>query len=62
MVAWTKVGKARSQCVYVDLVTGDLHPAIEGGLNKNLGTGKGYLGRLAERDPARSGFTKSGAQ
>jgi hypothetical protein len=22
----------------------DLHPAIEGGLNKNLGTGKGYLG------------------
>jgi len=37
---------------YVDLVTGDLHPAIEGGLNKNLGTGKGYLGRLAERDPA----------
>ena len=47
---------------YVDLVTGDLHPAIEGGLNKNLGTGKGYLGRLAERDPARSGFTKSGAQ
>ena len=47
---------------YVDLVTGDLHPAIEGGLNKNRGTGKGYLGRLAERDPARSGFTKSGAQ
>jgi len=47
---------------YVDLVTGDLHPAIEGGLNKNLGTGKGYLGRLAERDPARSGFAKSGAQ
>jgi len=25
---------------YVDLVTGDLHPAIEGGLNKNLGTGR----------------------
>ena len=46
---------------YVDLVTGDLHPAIEGGLNKNLGTGKGYLGRLAERDPARPGLKKSGA-
>jgi hypothetical protein len=41
---------------YVDLVTGELHPAIEGGLNKNLGTAKGYLGRLAERDPARSGI------
>jgi hypothetical protein len=40
---------------YVDLVTDELHPAIEGGLNKNLGTAKGYLGRLAERDPARSG-------
>jgi hypothetical protein len=38
---------------YVDLVTGDLHPKIDGGLNKNLGTGKGYLGRLAERDPDR---------
>ena len=47
---------------YVDLVTGDLHPAIEGGLNKNLGTGKGYLGRLAERDPARNGVRKSGAR
>jgi hypothetical protein len=44
------------------LATGDLHPAIEGGLNKNLGTGKGCLGRLAERDPARNGVGKSGAR
>ena len=46
---------------YVDLVTGELHPEIEGGLNKNLGTGKGYLGRLAERNPARPNFDKPGA-
>ncbi len=46
---------------YVDLVTGDLHPKIDGGLNKNLGTGKGYLGRLAERDPDRPGVKKSSA-
>jgi hypothetical protein len=46
---------------YVDLVSGDLHPAIDGGLNKNLGTARGYLGRLAERDPARPGFRKSGS-
>jgi len=45
---------------YVDLATGDLHPKIDGGLNKNLGTGKGYLGRLAERDPDRFGVRKSG--
>ncbi len=43
---------------YVDLVTGDLHSKIDGGLNKNLGTGKGYLGRLAERDPDRTNSDK----
>jgi len=46
---------------YVDLVTGDLHPKVDGGLNKNLGTGKGCLGRLAERDPAGPGVKTSGA-
>ena len=46
---------------HVDLVTGDLHPAIEGNLNKNLGTGKGYLEWLAARDPARPGVKKSSA-
>jgi hypothetical protein len=45
---------------YVDLVTDELHPKIDGGLNKNLGTGKGYLGRLAERDPARQTIKESG--
>lgn len=46
---------------HVDLATGDLHPAIEGNLNKNLGTGKGYLEWLAARDPARPGVKKSSA-
>jgi hypothetical protein len=46
---------------YVDLVTGDLRPKVDGGLNKNLGTGKGYLGRLAERDPYGTGVTNCGA-
>jgi hypothetical protein len=46
---------------YVDLVSGDLHPKVDGGLNKNLGTGTGYLKRLAERDPARSGVRRAGA-
>ena len=46
---------------HVDLDTGDLHPAIEGNLNKNLGTGKGYLEWLAARDPARPGVKKSSA-
>ena len=45
---------------YVDLVNGDLHPKIEGSLNKNLGTGRGYLGRLADRDPARPSNQSSG--
>ena len=45
----------------IKLVTGDLHPAIEGNLNKNLGTGKGYLEWLAARDPARPGVKKSSA-
>jgi hypothetical protein len=46
---------------YVDLVTGALHPEVDGGLNKNLGTGKGYLEWLAARDPARPGVNKSSA-
>jgi roadblock/LC7 domain-containing protein len=46
---------------HVDLATGDVHPAIEGNLNKNLGTGKGYLEWLAARDPARPGVKKSSA-
>ena len=46
---------------HVDLDTGDLHPAIEGNLNKNLGTGEGYLKWLAARDPARPGVKKTSA-
>ena len=44
---------------YVDRVTGDLHPKVDGGLNKNLGTGKGYLEWLAAHDPGRPGIEES---
>jgi hypothetical protein len=39
---------------YVDLVTGQVHPAVQGELNKNLGTAQRYLERLRDRNPPRT--------